>query len=186
MEETWKNIKEYEGLYQVSNLGRVKSFAVYKQGKILRPIRTHKGYLTVVLSKDKKEKRKRIHRLVAEEFIPNPKHKEQVNHINGNKTDNRINNLEWVTCQENVKHAWNTGLAAVNKNFLEAIKKSMHYRQYNGEKMSLVEIANSENISYTMLWKRVIKDNVPLDEAVKKGKVDRKNLIKRYKRKERL
>lgn len=102
MKEVWKNIKGYENSYQVSNLGNVKSLKFNKE-KILKPINM-RGYLVVKLSKEGIETRYYIHRLVAKTFITNPNNKLEVNHINGNKKDNRIGNLEWNTHQENCKH----------------------------------------------------------------------------------
>jgi predicted XRE-type DNA-binding protein len=109
MKEEWRDIKGYEGHYQVSNLGRVKSFR-RKKVKLLSPKLTQKGYYEVGLRKDETRKFKLVHRLVAESLIPNPDNKPQVNHINGLKTDNRLNNLEWCTAKENHDHAVDTGL----------------------------------------------------------------------------
>ena len=107
MEEIWKDIKGYEGLYQVSNLGRVKSLGrwVYKeyrgkrwQGeKILKQIKNKFGYLRVYLYKNRKAKCYAIHRLVAQVFIPNPYNLPQVNHKDEDKSNNRVDNLEWCT-----------------------------------------------------------------------------------------
>ena len=107
MNEIWRDISGYEGLCQISNLGRVKSF--YNGGRMLKPGRVS-GYLRVTLRCDGKSKSLFVHRLVAQAFIPNPESKREVNHVNGIKTDNRVENLEWVTPAENSRHAVATGL----------------------------------------------------------------------------
>lgn len=108
MTEQWKDVEGYEGLYQVSNMGRVKSFHHDKvHGRILKPKEHRDGYLQVDLYRGGKRKTQKIHRLVAEAFLgsrPSPDH--EVNHKNGNKLDNRIENLEWVTHSENTTHAF--------------------------------------------------------------------------------
>lgn len=120
MYEIWKDIKGYEGYYQVSNTGKIKTLEhniIRHNGKrltikekILNGSKDTKGYLQVELKKDGKRNIKFIHRLVAETFIENPNNKLQVNHINGDKSNNGIDNLEWVTCSENIHHAWKNGL----------------------------------------------------------------------------
>ena len=102
--EIWKDIKDYEGIYQVSNLGRVKSLKHSKEGKILKGRVTGKGYLSVVLFRNSVRKSNSIHRLVAQAFIPNPANKPEVNHIDENKLNNDVSNLEWVTSKENSNH----------------------------------------------------------------------------------
>lgn len=106
--EEWRDIKGYKGLYQISNLGRVKNI---KSGRNLMGGINSDGYYTVLLRKKLKAKSFKIHRLVAAAFISNPENKPQVNHKNGNKIDNKVTNLEWVTCKENVRHAWNNKLS---------------------------------------------------------------------------
>ena len=121
-EEIWKPIKDYEGLYEVSNLGRVKSLNYRGTGKerILKNIEC-KGYLTVCLTKNGKQKVLKVHRLVAEVFIPNPEGKPCIDHINTIKTDNRVENLRWVTHKEN------------NNNPLTKKKYSENHREQTGE-----------------------------------------------------
>ena len=112
MKEIWKPIKDYEGLYEVSNLGNVRALNYHRQKimKILKTKYTKDGYYETTLLKNSKPKSIRTHRLVAETFIEIPKNKPQVNHKNGNKLDNRVENLEWCTCKENIQHAIKIGL----------------------------------------------------------------------------
>jgi len=117
-EEVWKDIKGYEGLYQVSNRGRVKSLERYiKRGihgiqyspeRIRKQSQTHDGYQIIILSKNKIKTTNRVNRIVADAFIPNPNNKPQVNHINNVRDDNRVENLEWVTASENQKYSYIT------------------------------------------------------------------------------
>lgn len=107
--EEWRDIERYEGHYQISNYSRIKSF---KNDKItiLKPLIDKNGYLQIVFSKNGQHKWFKLHRLVAQAFIPNPENKPQVNHIDGNKMNNHVSNLEWVSQSENNNHAVNTGL----------------------------------------------------------------------------
>lgn len=111
MKEVWKTIEGYEGLYEVSSLGRVRSLNYNRKSETkLLSIANHNGYLRICLSKNNEKTNLFIHRLVAKTFIPNPENKRQVNHIDGDKTNNNVNNLEWTTPSENIKHAINMGL----------------------------------------------------------------------------
>lgn len=120
MPEEWKDIVGFEGEYQVSNLGRIRSLAREKlqrdahggyttfryNGRIIKPVKTSQGYLVVPLGR--RAPCCRVHRLVAQAFIPNPLSRDMINHINGDRADNRVENLEWCTNQENQLHASNT------------------------------------------------------------------------------
>ncbi len=123
MQEIWKDIEGYEGFYQVSNLGRVRSIdhtihrtdgtTAFYRGRILVPVGS--PYLHVCLSKGPKHKQVRVHRLVAQAFIPNPNGYRQVDHIDCDKKNNRAENLRWCTTQENTRYAQENGL--LNGNF---------------------------------------------------------------------
>ena len=101
LNEIWKPIKGYEGLYEVSNLGRVKNIKSNRILKLYKDKRKGKEYLRVCLYKNKKSKKYYVHRLVAEAFLPNPYKLPQVNHKDENKTNNNVDNLEWCTNEYN-------------------------------------------------------------------------------------
>ena len=119
-QEQWKDIIGYKGLYQISSFGRVKSVERYVKHsyggtqflreRILRPTSKYNHYLRISLCKDAKMMSYDIHRVIALHFIPNPENKEYVNHIDGNKQNNSLENLEWSTPSENQLHAFRTGL----------------------------------------------------------------------------
>lgn len=115
MKEEWKDIEGYEGFYQISNLGRVKSLGGWcgtakRKEKIRSTSLTHDGYVKVRLIHQGKDKTMRVHRLVAEAFILNSENKDTVNHIDGNKQNNTVSNLEWVDRTEQMLHAYALGL----------------------------------------------------------------------------
>lgn len=120
-DEIWKDIKGYEGLYQVSNYGRVKSLARFVNGKgngkkpipeiIMKLYKLKTGYLNVILNK----KNFLVHRLVAQEFLDNSNNFKMVNHLNGKKEDNYIKNLEWINGSNNNLHAYKTGLSGTGE-----------------------------------------------------------------------
>ena len=105
----WRRIEGYEGVYNISSDGMVMSHAK-KYPKPLKPTITLHGYLTVTLYINGNNKIYKIHRLVAQAFIPNPNNKPQINHIDGLKNNNHYKNLEWATSSENLKHAFASGL----------------------------------------------------------------------------
>lgn len=120
MQEIWKDIKNYEGIYQVSNLGRVRSltrkvktFYGFRttKGQLLKPLKTNRNYFRVDLKQNQKDKYVSIHRLVAEAFIPNPNNYPVINHIDGDTSNNKANNLEWCTQSHNIKEAYRVGRA---------------------------------------------------------------------------
>lgn len=123
MEEIWKDIKGYEGLYQVSNFGRIKSVKEFNYQKILKLSKNDArgGYMQVVLCKNGVTKMFRVHRLVAMMFLPNPENLPQVNHKDENKENNSVDNLEWCTMEYNleysdVAHRWvSCGLKQIEK-----------------------------------------------------------------------
>ena len=124
--EIWKDIEGYEGLYKVSNMVRVKSVERIRWNnggyckvpeRILKPGKDRCGYLYVILCKEGIKKKYYVHRLVAEAFIPNPDNLPQINHIDENKENNHVDNLEWVTCKENINHGTH------NKRMAEKLSK---------------------------------------------------------------
>lgn len=106
--EEYRDIQGYEGLYQVSNYGNVRS--LYGKSRILKPSKDSGGYLSVGLSKNNSVKRHLVHRLVCAAFLDNPNEKPEVNHKDGIKTNNNVLNLEYVTPSENTNHAYANGL----------------------------------------------------------------------------
>ena len=124
MKEIWKDIEGYEGLYQVSNLGRVKRLKRFKKNhsklqlvpeKILNQTLSNNGYYMVGISVNKMRKCFLVHRLIAKSFIDNPYNYDEVNHKDGNKLNNSINNLEWCTQKQNVIHSYNNCLNSRKK-----------------------------------------------------------------------
>lgn len=132
MEEIWKDIDGYDGAYQVSNLGRVKSFKC-KEPRILKPW-SAAGYLQVELWSNGIGKRFKVSRLVAFAFIPNPENKPEVNHVDRNKLNNCVENLEWATRLENQRHAIVTGLRKTNKRSRNVAFVLVRFLEQNGFK----------------------------------------------------
>lgn len=104
MKEVWKSVQGYEGYYEISNLGRVRSTS-YKGVRILKPAKMKNGYLNVILCVNQHKVHKNIHRLVAEAFIPNPNNYIAVNHKDENKENNEVSNLEWCSEEYNNRYS---------------------------------------------------------------------------------
>lgn len=141
--EIWKDIEGYVGLYQVSNLGRIKSLANrsnHKDEVILKPA-TVQGYKKVNLYKNSNGKIYPVHRLVATAFISNEFNKEEVNHIDGNKNNNCVENLEWNTKKENQIHCVKTGLRIMPKGINSKLSKKVAKIDIQNGK--IIEIYNS-------------------------------------------
>lgn len=122
VEEIWKPVEDFKNKYEISNFGRIRNIIT---NNILKMTNKNGDYLTLVLYDEKHKRTTRIHRLVAQAFIPNPNNYPVVNHINGNKQDNRVENLEWCTYSHNTKEA-----IKQNKNIILGITK------YNKNKFS--------------------------------------------------
>lgn len=129
MRTTWRSVVGYEGLYEVSTDGRVRTVEHITNGRTITPtelaIRIYKSqrYARVRLYRGGKSKDCMVHRLVAEAFIPNPDNKPQVNHINGDRSNNRVENLEWCTASENQRHAFRAGLKDIEDTITHTRKK---------------------------------------------------------------
>jgi hypothetical protein len=168
--EIWKDIEEYEGLYQVSNLGKVKSLKriVYSNKrssllineKLLKQNIHKSGYYNVSLSKNNTKKNLMVHRLVCMSFLLNKKNKSQVNHKNGIKTDNRLENLEWVTASENRIHAYKIGLCKPNgenhhlAKLTENQVKKIRYEHKNLTQKEIAKIYNIKQVTVSDIRKK--------------------------------
>lgn len=147
MKEIWKDIKGYEGLYQISNLGNVKSMYNYRGiGNILKP-RLKKGYYQIGLRKNNVRKWYAVHRLVAKTFIPNPDNLPQVNHKDENKLNNKVDNLEWCTVHYNNCYGSRLKKVAINNKLRKPIIQYDLNGNFIREYISISEASRQNNIS---------------------------------------
>jgi hypothetical protein len=184
--EEWRSIPEFDG-YQVSSLGRVKSTDRFcgdrpgvTKGKILKPFRNKRGYLEVNLYKNSKSTAKIIHRLAAKAFISNDFNKPQVNHIDGNKLNNKVSNLEWMSNSENQLHAYSLGLqpSRAGENNIKAKITNKNVTElkvlYNSgktiidiSKMMNINVSIIRNIIYGRTWKTNTIEIIKRDDRKK-------------------
>ena len=154
--EIWKDVKGYETLYMVSNLGRIKS-VYHKTEKILKDrFDGKKKYKQACLYLNKNAKYFLLHRLIAQAFIPLISGKDIVNHKNGIKTDNSVENLEWCTQSENHKHAWATGLKVNTEN------KRLATVNFNKKTKSKIVYDVVSGITYKSLTDAAIAHKIPI------------------------
>lgn len=152
--EIWKPIKGFEGLYEISNTGLVKSLrrevpnnggiSIVKE-KILKPQKEKNGYLRIGLNKRNKKYMFLIHRLIAESFIPNVNNYAEINHKDGNKSNNNVDNLEWCSRSYNIKHSYinklrNTDINRKNaKKMIEKNKRKVVQKDLNGNMINIFD-----------------------------------------------
>lgn len=161
MEEIWKDIPGYEGIYKISNLGKIKALRIWtgrmyiKREVLLKPTIARNGYYRITLSNNKKVKYVNMHRLIAETFIPNPNNYSYINHIDGNKQNNNINNLEWCTQSHNIKEAVRIGLRKTKTRGESPNSRKVNQYDLSGnlikEWNSMVEINEELGFDYTCI-----------------------------------
>jgi len=155
--EVWKKISGFEN-YEVSNLGNIKNsnFKRMNKEQEIKSAKNSSGYLLVSLFDNGKRNRVMVHRLVSDSFLLNPENKKRVNHINGIKTDNRVENLEWNTHSENTKHAFKIGLMknanGENQHLSKLKEKDVLDIRKNEDNLSYKKLANKYNVSVFSIY----------------------------------
>lgn len=146
--EIFKEIQGFEGLYEISNLGNIKNVI---KNKLLKFGKHNQGYLQVSLSKNNKKTTFKIHRLIAIYFIDNPNNYKIINHVDGNKLNNSIENLEWCTSKHNNEHAYKLGLRFMTSKNLNILNKKVINIETNIVYESAKEVAIKHNLVYGTL-----------------------------------
>lgn len=160
--EHWKSVVGFEGLYEVSDQGRVKSLNYNHTGKdkILKPVKGHSCYLQVSLWKDGKTRNLRVHRLVAEAFIPNPNNLETVNHKDEVKTNNVASNLEWMSRADNKRYSANKSVQMFDRqgNLLATFPSTMEAKRVTGINQSCISKCCRGKLKYAggFVWKYLL------------------------------
>ena len=144
--ERWKRIKDFETEYVISSYGKIAAIKQNRKIYILSQRIDRAGYMTVRLTKDGQTHTKFVHRLVAEAFVPNPRTKLFTNHFNGNKTDNRFINLEWVSHSENIKHAYLLGLINKGSNVFDQFANTKFKTIKEAAKHSAIPYSTLKNM----------------------------------------
>lgn len=161
----WRDIPGFEGLYQASRNGKIRRLTakvfhprqnteITRNGHVMKSYTTSDGYQALMLCKDGKKKRARVHRLVAMAFIPNPEAKPCINHKNGDKSDNRVDNLEWCTYRENSRHAVDVLHRTINKRTVAVVRSDGEFFPDMKSAARALDMKNGGDIHRAMKSKR--------------------------------
>lgn len=152
--EQWKDMPNFGGVYQVSDLGRVKSFAIHNgtKSRIIKQSKSKKGYLRIIVYKNKKRFNFQSHRIVAQIFIPNTLFLLEINHKKGNKTDNRACAIEWITHEDNIIHAVKHSLIQKGEKCHKAKLTEKQVLEIRDSNLSAKQLSEKYNVSKTTIW----------------------------------
>ncbi len=174
--EIWKDISGYEGIYKISNKGNIKSLSRFHvpKDRILTGFKSNNGYVCIELSKEGFSSRFYVHRIMAIAFLPNPYNKPNINHKDGVRNNNNLDNIEWCTQKENIQHAHRTGLARVGIGEKQAHSKlktnniNKIRSMYRTGAYTMKEIGDIYKVSYQSIsdvvnfrtWKHIIEEDI--------------------------